>query len=314
VDHPQNFFECIDAAKIQITRPRKFIFLCGGATAPPPAVAISAREQFLRSLPDRKKFEAHDIRLAEEVDAFYADSPYQDLIAFELDIAQVSDLIVLFSEGFGSLAELGAFSQIPPIAERLMVIIQALHYRKRSFIRDGPILKLEKEHKGSVEVFDWHGVASGSNPYLDVASFVRHLPDITQAICVRLTALPNWQTLDTDNFGHRIMVTAIVSDVFGAATFEDFKDAFKALGMATSDVDIRRMLFIASAVGWFHKEKRGHSFFYIPAFSNQPYQLAYKATAEHKDILRWKSDIRRFWQANDRQRSYLIADFPREGS
>src|SRR5690606_26584635 len=99
----------------------------------------SAREYFLRSLETRKSFQDHEVLLAEDVEVFYPDSPYKNLIQFEIDVARISNSVVLFSEGFGSLAELGAFSQIDVVARRMMVIVQTEHHARRSFIRDGPL-------------------------------------------------------------------------------------------------------------------------------------------------------------------------------
>jgi len=73
LENPRQFFEKIDGAKLRLSRPRKFILLCGGIIAPDAATSPSAREEFLRSLVDRKIFDGHDVRLAEDIDAFYPD-------------------------------------------------------------------------------------------------------------------------------------------------------------------------------------------------------------------------------------------------
>ena len=59
--------------------------------------------------------------LAEDLNAFFPEGEYKDILKFETDIAQICDLIILFSESYGSAAELGAFSMIEEIARRLLV-------------------------------------------------------------------------------------------------------------------------------------------------------------------------------------------------
>ena len=269
----------------------------------------SAREEFLRSLPTRTAFEDRDIRLAEEVDAFYPESPYTNLIEFEIDIAQASDVVLLFSEGYGSLAELGAFSQIPQIAERMLVIVQSVHYDNvKSFVRDGPIRHLETNHQNSVEVFDWHTQQSSGPSKLDSASFRRHLADITNALKGRFEKIPVTSEFDPSNFAHKIIITTAIADAFGAATFDDFKEAFISFGVPTSETDIHRMLFSATAVKWLQKQQRGHRKFYIPTFEGEPCSFAYKKDSIQKDTIRWKRDIRDYWKKHDAQRYYLITD------
>jgi hypothetical protein len=44
--------------------------------------------------------------MAEDLNAFFPNGNYHDILTFEADIAQLSDLVLLFSESFGSAAEL----------------------------------------------------------------------------------------------------------------------------------------------------------------------------------------------------------------
>lgn len=253
----------------------------------------------------------HKIVLAEDVDAFYPDSPYKNLIKFEIDIARISDSVVLFSEGFGSLAELGAFSQIDAIADRMLVIIQSRHHQKKSFIRDGPIRHLEDRDEKSVQVFDWLMVDNEGVQELDQESFRRQVGDIGDAIVRRLAAMPDMMALNIQDFGHRIIMAAAVCDVFGAATHKEVASSLQTMGVPATDDEIRRMLFCSRAVGWLRLEQRGHTKYYLPTFENHPCNFTYKAGITQKDTTRWKWDIRALWRKKEHLRSNLIADCPR---
>jgi len=317
VKSPVEFFEILDATRLRVTRPRKFILLCGGKLKSELPNPPSAREQFLRLLPDRRKFETHDILLAEDVDnVFDPESYYKNLIEFEVDIARISDAVVLFSEGFGSLAELGAFSQISSIAERMLVIVQLCHFNEKSFIRNGPIRYLQDRDSKSIAVFDWHVHSEKSPPQLVVESFDRHAIDIRGAIHDRLDGMPNTTTLTQDDFGHQIILVAFVADVFGAATFEEFCSALDALRITANSASVHRMLFCATTVKWLRCEQYGHRKFYLPQFGTQPCEIAFKdgTLPGLKDIARWKSAIRAYWWTNDHARARLLLDRPREGA
>lgn len=321
---PQQFFDQIDLTRVYLARPSRFILLCGGQIDGDATGPVTARKLFLNSLADRNSFENHKIILAESINAFYPDSPYRNLslIELEIDFARISDSVVLFSEGFGSLAELGAFSQIPKIAERMMVLMQSRHHEARSFIRDGPIRHLEQNHKESVAVFDWIN-KPGSYIEVDEASFAHHLEDIKQSIHDKLEEIPHTLKFDPDDFGHNIILSVAIADVLGAATFKDFKDAFTRLGVTIKDdsnqrgfkdPEIQRMLFCAVSVGWLKREQRGHSIYYLPVSGHLSCDFAYKPAAIMKDLMRWKRDIRQAWNTQDPLRFRLILDHPRGGS
>jgi hypothetical protein len=277
--------------------------------------SCSAREAFLRSLPDRSAFISHDIVLAEKINAFYPDSPYHvtNLIDLEIGIASISSSVVLFSEGVGSLAELGAFTQIPAIARRMIVLIQTHFHNEKSFVRDGPIRQLEQGNEGSVQVFDWKSQATGSAELLHESSFSYHVEDITNGIKERLAAIPNSQRFDPGDFGHRIMLVCGLIDVAGAALFTELLHMLQSLGILPTESDLPKMLFCAKSVGWIKTEKVGHQTYYLPNTVGSACDFSYKPGGV-RDTVRWKRDIRESWKADDGQRNRVIRRHPRPSS
>jgi len=249
--------------------------------------------------------------LAEQIDTFYPDSPYKNLIKFEIDIARISDSVVLFSEGYGSLAELGAFSQIDNIANRMMVIIQTRHYDKKSFIRDGPIRHLEDRNSKSIQVFDWKTVNDGGVLQLDEESFALQLEDIKAVVKNRLAEMSGMMEFNVSDFGHRLLMAVAICDVLGAATFEEIRNALEVMTIQSSPDEVHRMLFCAKAVGWLLQQQRGHTKFYLPKFERTPCNFSYGSSAPHQDTVRWKRDIRAFWKMRDKLRMRLITEHPR---
>jgi len=304
----ESFFSSLSVVKFRLERPKRFLFLCGGILAAKAEGPGSARDLFLRSLPDPNVYKEHEIILAERIDGvFDPTSPYKNLIELEIDIAQISDLIVLFSEGYGSLAELGAFSQIPPIAERLMVILKRSHYdEKKSFIKNGPIRFLEEKDQETVFAFDWETKPHNSNSYVNEASFSSILPDIKTSIDDRISKVPRTHKFDAKNFGHKILLACAIVEFYRAAILSDIEDALKWLGIRDTQASTKRMMFCACAVNWVRKEKRGHRDFYVPLFSDPICKFAYKKGGAERNTLRWKMDIRREWKVSDQIRDRLI--------
>jgi hypothetical protein len=83
---------------------------------------------------------------AEDVQTFPPNGHYSDLLKFEIDVAQIAHLVLVFCESSGSFSELGAFCMDQEIVQRLLVAIDDGKYAKDSFIRHGPLKFLEDEY------------------------------------------------------------------------------------------------------------------------------------------------------------------------
>lgn len=71
------------------------------------------------------------------------------LLSLEAHLADAVDLIILIPESPGSFAELGAFSMIQELSQKMLVLRQGRYKSDKSFINHGPI-RLVKSYKGKV--------------------------------------------------------------------------------------------------------------------------------------------------------------------
>jgi hypothetical protein len=305
--------QVLEPSRFKLARPKRFIFLCGGILEHENGTPRTAREAFLRSLDNRSKFGDFDIVLAEDINAFYPDSPYRDknLIELETDIASLSDSVVLFSEGIGSLAELGAFTQIKSIAERMIVIIQEQYYNKKSFVRDGPIRQLEQIDKQLVLVYDWKAQNSGK-PLLDIGTFEKIIDELKLGVLTKLGKLPGKSTIREDSFAHRAFLTCALVDAIGAITFEEAIEALDLLKITVSPSEMHRILFCCVAVNWLQQKPQGHTKYYLPSFHTNVCDFSYIKGAIRKDTVRWKTDLRQDWRVTDPARFKIIENSNRD--
>lgn len=77
-----------------------------------------------------------------------------DLQTLEVRFAHDVDFTLLILESPGSIAELGTFTQLPGIRERLIVLLSGRFYRAESYISRGPLSLLTKLNPNSVIYFD----------------------------------------------------------------------------------------------------------------------------------------------------------------
>ncbi|WP_162895194.1 hypothetical protein [Rhizobium terrae] len=89
--------ELIDPDKIRVYQPTHIIFICGGKTDAAAHPPLSLRDAFMR-IAFSPPFTKYQPMLAEELDAFFPKGDYKDFLSLESDIAQISTLVLLFSE------------------------------------------------------------------------------------------------------------------------------------------------------------------------------------------------------------------------
>jgi hypothetical protein len=130
--------ECVDVNSVRVHAPTSVILVCGGRSDVTATKPTSLRDAYVKLL-HRKEFSKYKTLLAEELQAFFPNGQYRDILTLEADIAQISDLIILFTESFGSAAELGAFAIMPTIAPKLLVVIDDHYYGEDSFIKLGSL-------------------------------------------------------------------------------------------------------------------------------------------------------------------------------
>lgn len=207
---------------------------------------------------------------------------YRDLLAFEKDLGYLTDAVVVFLEGPGSFAELGAFSQIPSLASKLLVVIASEHHKDDSFISLGPIRSLvEKYGKESICV-----LPSAKNEDLE--------PDINLLI-ERLTAKQQ-QTKKTEAFraekeDHQVFAALDLIDLFLALTREELEEALMHLGIRIDRTRVQQLLFLLEKVGLINRVAYGDQSFYLPKVAGKHVLLNYSSSSKTApfDRLRWRT-------------------------
>jgi hypothetical protein len=154
----------LDPERLRITRPSKFLFLCGGAVANDGNSKPQNLRDYIYRV--RRLRSSYEIVLAEKANQLYRDTDYTDLISFEEDIARIAAVVLVIAESAGSLAELGAFASNDTILKALRVMIKEKHDSGESFIRFGPVKRVRHSYKHAkidhVGVYPWRDHANGN--------------------------------------------------------------------------------------------------------------------------------------------------------
>lgn len=289
---------------IRVHAPTSVVFLCGGAideTAP----AIMLRDAFYRTF--RTNPPQYQVVLAEAARPLTAEAGYTDLLKFEADIAQVVGAILLFAESAGSLAELGAFSALETVAPSLIAVLTSFYYSQSSFIRNGPIAYLEHTYGD-----EWVHVLDDADLGIDEGGSLARLDAqklsfaIEPTINARLKKRSGWTTFNNSHDGHIILLIVGLCQELGALTLSEIREHLIYFGIEKPR--LQNFLYCAQLLGWVQKIRKGNHIFYVgvPVGNAVDYQL--NTAPQFRDKLRWRTDVRSYWAANDPSRLRAITE------
>jgi len=293
---------------IRVHAPTSLLFLCGGQIRIEENPAPSLRDAFARFAME-PPFSKYNVLIAEDLNAFFPSGAYRDLLLFESDIAQISELILVFSESYGSAAELGAFCMVTEISQRLLVVIDSENYNEKSFVALGPLRFLQNQHGDEavcvLNLKDMNLTSIRNVSTLDVRSFRKSME---LAIKSRKSIPKERTSFDKSRPGHIIKLIVGIIQHYGALTLEEVSVHISVVRNDLDDEVIKNYLLCAEFAGWVRKEKRGISTFYVSITEKPAFNYSFRAGVTPMDKTRWQLDIREYWKENDPIRFGVIAD------
>jgi hypothetical protein len=293
----------LDGSKIHVQAPTDVVFLCGGqVTDLSVKVPKSLRDAFLKII-DNPALKGRDLIQAEEITGqINFNAHYQDLLLFETDLAQITELILLFCESEGSLAELGAFSMVPDIAARLLVVIRDKYWTSDSFVKLGPLKALENKHgESAICVVDDLDIGMSGKSAESVKIDI--LKDrLREPIQLRMEKTREPSTFNSERSGHVIKLIVGLIQEYGALTVEEIALILKQLAVVRSDGEIRAYLLCAAAVKWVVEKKKGIRTYYIAHNVRDAASITWNGGTDVKNKARRRLLIREHWKKRDELR------------
>jgi hypothetical protein len=287
------FLRKVELGASRIQFPEDVVFLCGGP--------ISVRSGTIASLRDLISTEkdvvlgTKKMLLAERVAVAFDSRLFDDLLDLEAHIASVSRLVLLISESPGSIAELGAFSQIDEIRENLLVFVHTQHYQENSFIKDGPIRYLLNRDEQSVQEFNWIRTRSGN---LTKDSAANLIAPLKAAIDQFLGKLPRTKKFQSNRIGHQILLVAGIVNLLRCSKLREIGAALSELGIKIDEKPLKRILFCLELFGWIKVIKRDTSY-YVYSGPSDPFLFRGRGAFSDFDPIRVRFDILNAYEPSD---------------
>lgn len=256
------FADSVDHKSFKVQNSPEYVFLCGGRLDDP---AHSLRAQFyeLKVKPD--PLLTQKVKLAEVAAGWYrADKQFDDLLELEEYLAGLSACVLLFLESPGAIAELGAFTQMPALRAKLLVVIEQSHSRGPSFIVNGPIDQMTRSGFGKVLSYPWLIDARGPDPTkVDIAALDDTLDDLAEKLQETLAGRLKTTDFESANHGHRMLLIADLLKLCVVSFQGEIQAILTALHVDVKQRELARYLFLLDQLDLIASGKYGNVEYYF---------------------------------------------------
>ncbi|MDF4741564.1 retron St85 family effector protein [Vibrio parahaemolyticus] len=189
---------------VPLTAKKTTIFLCGGAIDN----EDNGRSKMASIFNEHSKYE---LLYPEDIfDDLLAGPGQHSLLHLENILANCVDAIVLLPESPGSFAEIGAFSNNPRLAQKLIVLSDKNYKSKKSFINYGPYRLIKESKTGAVFHINYKDLDDdvlGKKLYRNINSKISKIKkshpvqkDVTNILEIEHFILPCIYLIDDSNF------------------------------------------------------------------------------------------------------------------
>ncbi len=301
------FIEDLDVGSLHVQAPTEVIFLCGGPYDGTREAGLKSLRHAFHCIAAHPALKGREIIMAEDVTRGSDFSAhYGDLLSFERDIAQITELVLLFCESEGSFAELGSFSSYKEIYSQLLVVIRQVFWEKDSFIRLGP-LDFLKRNCGDESVFvirdEDIGIVDRDISTIDIDLFKKL---IQYPLRARLEATREPTTFVNGRAGHRIKLIVGLIQEYGALRLAEIISTLPYFDIHASDEEVRCYLLCARSVGWIEEKASGFGSYWIAREENPALNYPVSNKASLKDRPRRRLMILEHWREKDDMRFKML--------
>ncbi len=261
VDALATFVDAVNISQCRLLNTPRLIFLCGGKVRrdaeTPSTPYSSARDYFYHETRKRDRVLSDRITLAETLTEWFAPA-FADLLELEEYLADLSDLIILFVESPGSIAELGAFSGPKELGTKVLAVMNLNHDKERTFIADGPVRRIKSYNPDLVRYFDWTKDTLEDPSGCPALEDMRD--DLTTLLLERARDAAKERRLNIHSHGHRMLLMADLVDILGMASENELAECMGVWWRGTSRQEIQKYTWILECLGviekWLYSSQR----------------------------------------------------------
>jgi hypothetical protein len=302
VDDPRKILlENISLDKVRVEfSEAHIVLLCGGKVkfkeragdANP--MRCSLRHAITHASPDFETFRPEDIT------DWHVDGLFKNLMNFEQELAGVCSLVVIILESAGSIAELGAFSQLPDLSKKIFAIKSRdfeIGLNLVSFINLGILRFLKEKQDSAVRNYPWNVAAPEAISDEVVNDIITDISDI-------LGNIPKTAVFDHKLTTHIAVLICELASIFTAVRESEFASYLEYFSIEISRDDLRRKLFLLEKFGLLKKEVYSDATFFLIGRSKfHKLRLSSKDPEFRIDAARINVECLEFYKSDPKQRN-----------
>jgi hypothetical protein len=244
--------------------------------------------------------------LAEDFKDWMRSSTYDELFTFEQDLAALASLIIIFVESDGAIAELGAFSAIPQVHDKLLIFLQTQHYQSESFIRLGLLDFLISKDPASVCAFPWKTIQNGSQKSVVQSSIDDCLEEISESITLALKR-NNPRQFKTDRTRDQMLLISDLVDQMIGLQLNEIQEFMRIVGIPLDTRTLKQRLYVLKKLDFVEQITRGHTSYYVASKSQSYVKYGFYSGSAKYDRERVRAEIARYYMEHDPVRIKALA-------
>jgi hypothetical protein len=277
------------------------VLLCGGKVpikdtpnAPNPPTASMRHAITLADVP-------YEIFRPEEIPHWLNDGIYKNLMELEADLASICSMVVIILESAGSLVELGAFSQLPDLSKKIIVVKSSDFVDAPSFINLGILRHISESHQSGVKSYPWQ-IQNPSSITTEVVD------DVISDIRDELSKLGKSQLLKPKQESHAIVFICEIIKLFVALKEHEILEYLIIIGASITKDQLKSKLFLLEQFRLIRREEYSDSIFYMRSTATyHKLRLGLKKTDLAADLLRIEMECLEYYQNDPKHRHRVRA-------
>tara|TARA_Y100000296_G_C5132888_1_gene236546 strand:+ start:269 stop:1225 length:957 start_codon:yes stop_codon:yes gene_type:complete len=262
----------LDESQLKVSYSKKpFILLCGGQAPERRHIHDEEPEtQSLRQAVNKQALSELDINFhlfrPEEISEWATDAIFKNLMDFERELAAVCSRVVIILESAGSIAELGAFSQLLELNKKLIVIRNEYHGEENSFIDLGILRYIKADHgQNKIKNYFWTPKSGKSRLVIDDQLVSDILHDLKEEIEGLKKSSKFKKIYDT----HVSALICEFTEIFTLIKETEIKVLLDSLNIHISPDLLRRKLYILKNFSLINEVTSGSYTYYYR--TNEPF-------------------------------------------
>lgn len=287
----------ISEARIEFSK-QPIVLLCGGAVPvknnpddPDPPI-----KSFRHAL--SKSDSRYEFFRPEERVSWQNDGIFKNLMDYEADLAGICSLVVIVLESPGSIAELGAFSQLKDLSKKIIVINSSDFDESTSFINLGILRLISEKHPSSIKSYPWSIPRLNENPLIPMHVVEDAIRDISE----ELDELPKSQTFKAEKNSHIIALIYEIINIFVALKEVEIHEYLEKLSVTLQKEELRSKLFLLEEFRIIRKIRYSDKIFYCCIATDYHRVRMPLKDKKHIDYLRITMDCRNYYRNTDSER------------